>query len=288
MAMTDEWVPLSVREGWIERTEYDALHDGVPEWLRESLEMWTRGRILLSGGNVAENLREVERRLKQRLDWSRGNESALKDLFSWAESFPEQSLSAVDLLLGKVSIYDDDDARRLEGMLREGGSAWQVVQSNEAFCLERRVEEGVRATAERAMEGRDSAAYHLRDAWHAAYGREPNPSEAYRLAVKAVEAAALSVVTPDDPRTTLGKMIVAMRDAPEKWSFAITSTGPDGLETVRHLMEVVWTGQHDRHGKHDPEGPVEMRPEEAEAAVHTAATLVHWFRSGAIRRMSNE
>lgn len=132
------------------------------------------------------------------------------------------------------------------------------------------------------MEGDVPAARLLSDAWHAMYGRSPNPSEAYRDAVRAVEAAAKPLVTPHDPTATLGKMIAAMRDAPQKWTFAIAAEGVSGVDVMRQLMDVLWKGQHDRHGRHDPEGPIEVSASEAEAALHAAVTLVHWFRSGAV------
>ncbi|MGL5858208.1 MAG: hypothetical protein ACRC35_07380, partial [Angustibacter sp.] len=44
----------------------------------------------------------------------------------------------------------------------------------------------------------------LARSWEAAYGRSPNPSEAYRLAIRAVEHVALPVILPGNDRATLG------------------------------------------------------------------------------------
>lgn len=289
--MADKWRPLHVREGWTDEAEYGSLHEGVPEWLRASLRTWVEDRLTrpmrrgMAGAReaVEEPLREIERRLRLALRWDNGAWPALHQVLAWANDYPDRFLTALDVLLGRLTgDAGDQAAERLDEILSQGGSAWRVATTEDTWCLERRIDEAVQAVSDKAMEGTSSAARLLSDAWHAAYGRSPNPSEAYRDAVRAAEAAAKPVVTPDDPTATLGKMIVAMRDAPQKWTFTISAEGISGVDVVRELMEVMWKGQHDRHGRHDPEGPIEVSVEEAEAAVHAAATLVHWFRSGAV------
>jgi hypothetical protein len=47
-------------------------------------------------------------------------------------------------------------------------------------------------------------------------------------------------------------------------------------------MNVVWKGQHDRHGTPDAAAPMLASLAEAAAALH-AALLVHWFRTGVFR-----
>ena len=97
-------------------------------------------------------------------------------------------------------------------------------------------------------------------------------------AVKAIEIAAKPVITPDDPVSTLGKMIGAIRDKPDKWE---TDSEFDGsVNTVLSMMEMVWKG-HLRHG--DETAPLEVTQESAEMTVQTAVLLVSWFRSGRIR-----
>lgn len=47
------------------------------------------------------------------------------------------------------------------------------------------------------------------------------------------------------------------------------------------MMDALWTGQVGRHGM--PNQPAQTQaPEEAEAAVHLAAMLVHWFTTGVV------
>jgi len=103
----------------------------------------------------------------------------------------------------------------LDLMLARDGSA-RTVGEDEAGrpCLQRRVDETSEAIAKDSVSKHGNAASHLRAAWHKVYGRKPDASGACREAVRAVEAAAKPVVTPNDPIATLGKMIKAMRDKP--------------------------------------------------------------------------
>jgi hypothetical protein len=55
----------------------------------------------------------------------------------------------------------------------------------------------------------DRISEHLRAAWAGVYNLNPNPTAGYDHAVNAVEAAAWPVVTPDDEKATLGKIISA-------------------------------------------------------------------------------
>ena len=145
--------------------------------------------------------------------------------------------------------------------------------------LKRRVDETVLAAANEEMNQRSNAAEYLRRAWHHVYGRNPNPSTAYHDAVRAVKAAARPVVTPKDDEATLGKMIPALLDKPEKWETVIGN-----VDTVRKMMATIWKSQFDRHGTDDTTKPLNVSQPEAEAAVQMGVTLVHLFRTGAIRR----
>ena len=103
------------------------------------------------------------------------------------------------------------------------------------------------------MSEQSDAAGYLRSAWHHVYGRNPNPSTAYRDAVRAVEAAARPVVTPTDDLATLGKMIYDLGVKPEKWGTVIGD-----VSTVRKMMETIWKSQLDRHGTDDTAKPLNV------------------------------
>jgi hypothetical protein len=168
-------------------------------------------------------------------------------------------------------------AESLEKILRLGGSHWRV----EGDHLEARVDDSVREAVERARHETSgtSASTHLRDAWIACYGRNPNPGRAYSEAIKAVEAAAAPVVSPNNLRATLGTMLGALRPSATVWSFAIA---PGNIDPVLIAMSTLWDGQTDRHGGVRPTVPI--APDAADAAVLLAATLVHWFATGAVKR----
>lgn len=234
---------------------------------------WIRGELL-----------RIERRLDIGLDWQNGSRSAGRSLAKRVEADGELLLDLIDLLLSDLSEYWDgpDVTAKLEAILAEGRSAWRVAERDGRMALERRVDATVTAAAEVAMETPGSAGAHLSRAWSRAYSREPDPSAAYAEAVKAVEAAAKPTVTPKDDTATLGKMLPALRDRPEKWNVVLAAAPPfDKVAVVRLMAELLWQGQTDRHGR--PES-VPVTQEQAEAAVHLAALLVQWFTAGSIRR----
>lgn len=177
-----------------------------------------------------------------------------------------------------------ETAQSLDAILYVGGSVWEVTpildeQDQGAYRLSRRAVGPVR---EAIMELTPStrAHQHLVTAWNKISGRQPDPSGAYREAVRAIEAAAKPVVSPKADRATLGTMLAAMRDAPHRWS---TTLGE--AEDVRRMLALVWTSQLDRHGTDDESVPFTVSPEQADAAVHLALALVRLFAGGHVRRV---
>jgi hypothetical protein len=147
------------------------------------------------------------------------------------------------------------------------------------------------ATSEAVRRGTStagSASEHLDHAWQHAYGRDPDASRAYDEAVKAVEAASIPVITPNDPKAMLGKVIGTMRSNPGKWRLALSqparlASGPlDSVDVLIASLDLLWHN-HARHAQPDPAPRVPNTQEEAEMAGHLALLLVHVFRSGAIR-----
>jgi hypothetical protein len=289
MSAESTWVPLS-RSG---QPEAVALHEGVPGWLRQSLWDWVRACIRKQASDrhsyySTETLRRLERRLRIERSWSSGASGAVSLLADTLAADETLFLDVVDALLD--DIYAPPSGRsgtadRLERALLEGGSAWRVARRRGRYRLERRVDETVTAAAEGAMDAPGAAGAHLAKAWTEAYGRSPDPSAAYGHAVKAVEAAAKPVVLPADDKATLGKMVPALRDKPQKWDVVLAAAPDfDRVAVVRLMAELLLQGQTDRHGEPD-QVPVEQ--EQAEAAVHLAALLVRWFTAGAIWRQAN-
>lgn len=273
--------PLSARQSEDTLKEYLQLHEGIPGWMASGVVDWvtpffTKRDAFDDSVPLVPAMQRAERVLRTQLRWD-NSYAALNSLMGLIYS-DEAGLDLLDCCLDWCT--NADMAHALEAILEEAGSAWTVwVDSDKRFCLNRRVDSTAEAAARREMAEQSNAATHLRSAWQNAYGRKPDPSKAYSDAIKAVEAAARPVVSPKDQLATLGRMIGVMKATPQKWRTVIGV--PDDVETVRMMMNTIWKGQTDRHGTPDPNKPPVEQPA-AEAAVQTAVTLVHLFRTGAI------
>ena len=225
-----------------------------------------------------EDLLAAEQYFRVRLDWDKIRRGAG---YGVAELLVAQQLDLLDYCLGYSNDFSDAD--ELQEILDRSGSAWTVGRDDDGrYCLEKRVDKTAEKAAHQEMHIQGNASSYLRSAWHQVYGRNPNPSEAFRNAVRAIEAAARPVVIPNDSRATLGKMICALRNKPEKWQTAIGD-----VDTLRKMMQTIWKSQFDRHGTDDTSKPINVSQSEAEAAVQMRVTLVQLFRTGAIRRDLN-
>jgi hypothetical protein len=287
--LVSQWRPLSSRDD----PEYDALHAGVPSWLKSTLLAWLAPffkQEAYDGSVVTDfsRIREMERLLRIDLSGISDYDLHLKAIEMLAND-ERLLLNAVDLALlwcDKPGMSHQDVILQIEPVSRwlsEAGSAWQVAMHEGKPRLERRVDATVTASARQVMSVAGRAGQHLAAAWTQVYGRQPSASEGYKEAVRAVEAAASPIVIPRDPQPTLGKIIPALRAAPSKWRVVLRpSSGPDPVETVAHMCELFWKSQRDRHGVIDESVPLNVSLEEAQAAVHLATTLVQWFTSGAV------
>ena len=274
------WRPLPARYDPEKAREYDALHDGVPPWLEQSLAFWCRERItsVSSLGNrsavAAERLRALERALRIRLVGGTGNLDAAMSQLRESE---ELLLSAADFLARGIGA---EEARELEEYLNEAGSVWRVAGRPYSWELQRKVSpeiEGVlRSLGERPGD-------YLRQAWQRAFSRNPNPDGAYRDAVRALEAVLRPVVSPKNDRATLGSMIRDLKSKLEKWAVRLEPSEGDPVETFADELQMIWTAQLDRHGTDDESVPLNVTPEQAQDAVVRATALVHVVQSGGFK-----
>jgi hypothetical protein len=277
-----------------------------PQWALSSIFDWLRpflheGTPLDSGFGLQSDhdrdfLREVERNLRLSFNWQHGHQSAFDSLAAEIQRDPAVLVKVVDFALRNILIgytFQDYDraAGELDRILREAGSVWCVRETPgrvECF-LERRADpaagEAIRVIANEA--GRDNE--HLSRAWQLAYGQSPNPGEAYREAVKAVEVVAIPVVLPNDPAATLGKVIASMRQSPTKWKsvFGRSVTPATGarqtpVEVAIQMLDLLWKNQTDRHGIAPDQPAAPISQEQAELAVNLALTLVQLFRAGGV------
>lgn len=290
--MTETWRPLGIEGKTVEA--YDALYDGVPEWMSESFWGWVQERFTRSQRHEflpdyevflnTELVRQVERRCRFSIPYRSNDIVGGMKVMRKAAEVAETELRVADYLLSLQQ--GSSAADELELILAESGSLWKVGERSGKFGLIRRVPEAVQVAASSAITAGGHAGDRLAQAWESAFGIDPNPSHAYSLAVKAVEDAAIPLVSPRDSTSTLGKINSQLRDAGD-WSlplqredeYATTSA------TLLSMMKMLWAGQADRHGGfHDPE--LVITQEAAEVAVMTAATLVQWFTSGAVARQT--
>ena len=151
----------------------------------------------------------------------------------------------------------------------------------------------LRNSLERLDRHGDRATAHIRQAWRDVFGRDANPSSGYHAACLAVEAAAAPIIPIKGRRSTLGLMLIelrqdwdrARRGEPQKWHLP-TILPERGLPNLIAMMELLWNGQHDRHATAEDDRPLRVTAEEAELALPIATALVQWFRLGLIRKTS--
>ena len=198
-------------------------------------------------------------------------------LFTTMES--DEFIDFIDFLVSVASDRHDSDKLLsvLETTLSESGSEWMVGNRDDHASLEKRVPEGVVIAATQIIQSRGSAGSLLGEAWHAAFGRDPDTEEAYEKAIKAVEEAGAHVVSAKNTKTTLGTMVRDMK-AQGDWKLPLGSAEADA--PVR-MAEALWQGQESRHGGNGYRKPTQQ---EAEAAVLLAVPLVQWFFSGVLSR----
>lgn len=291
--VTDEaGAPFSVRIG--ARLASRDLHEGVPDWLVGPLLDWLersvdqycvrgvalRQRISLLGPEIPKRSLSGLCVLRWRSGpWSPRQAGGTYSMRStMCQSDPDLGLPSG--WTGTVPIPGSAPLSVLNRLLVTGGSAYHVLNGR----LERRVDETTAAAFERvAATAGDEASMHLRRAWTATYGRDPEPSRAYGEAVRAVEALACPMLLPKDPKPTLGKAIAHLRDRPDEWELVLPGErDAAGVVPLLVMLQLLWAAQRSRHA-----GSPNARDQlltEAEAALSLAIALVQWFASGFVHR----
>ena len=275
--------PLSVRDDAERLEAFSVLREGVPPGLLPSLLDWVRSHYT-SGYEDYLGIWIVDfdsvRRLERRTNRTLPDTHELNALLAEFQRSHALLLDAIDLAL--TTSADAVQAAELSEMLDDARSTYTVARDQDGdFELQFRQPPELTEAATAVMRRAGSAAHHLRRSWSLAFGLEPDPTAACDEAVRAIEAAAASVVTPKDKLPTLGKMITAMRAAPHKWT--TDSNAADDVGAVIAMMNLVWKG-YKRHG--DPNQPAEASVETSQMLVHSAALLSHWFQSDCVRAVT--
>jgi len=274
--------------------ELDALHQGVPAWMERPLLLWAREVT-----NATYRNQLFETRQQPNVELLQEYETARRARVSHIIPFRDEGIAALYVALGKEGFLDFVDflvyklgasgqsgaakLAALELVLSDAGSEWKVGRRRDFASLERRVPGGVSDAIEAIIEAPGHAGTLLAEAWNAAFGRAPDYEKAYSKAVKAVEAAAIPVVSPAHVAATLGTVIAQMRDQ-GNWKLQMSREHATYStdQVVLGVMQALWTGQNDRHAGQP--GYTPSTQADAEAGVILAVPLVQWFSSGAIAR----
>jgi hypothetical protein len=281
VASVGPYRPLSKRE--VSDPDLDMLHEGVTPWMVEPLARWLETFFVHHADyDTSLNLDFIEGfEMTKRLSRPMSRDMIMRDVVRRLQEDETFGLDAVDYALHSIGdgFYVRERIVTLAQLLLQSGSAWMVSSTgddeNIRWKLARRNLAAAKAALSDIRSQDERTGGFLADAWRALAIRDPQPSEGYGKAVMAIEAAAQPIVTPDDQAATLGKMISAMRDKPEKWTFALGD-----LDLIIDMADRLWTN-HFRHGT-QPRNDHTL--EEADAALHLAIPLVRFFVGGLIRR----
>jgi hypothetical protein len=277
-----DWQRLSVRDG---RASDDGPYEGVPRHLYQPLRYWIDSWLggdpgswsdINGGPRLAAAIRADVGPLRgQKLTVRVVTESL------WAQ--PDLMLDAVDAALhlyqplpGNITEMRLTD---LDEILSLGGSVWRV--DFDRHRLIRRVAATAQADFENASSPDDMASTELQDAWAAAYGRNPDPSDAWDHSIKAVEAALIPIVIPRKDKATLGDVVGSLNAQVSQWDLALR--GHDNSRSVAPLvamLRLIWPNP-DRHGSDSSRKP---SLDEAQAVVSLAVTIMQWVRAGVLSR----
>jgi len=279
--------PILQRQTPEQREEFYTLREGIPVGLHSSLLDWTfPWYVSLVDDSLEINLDRV-RHLERVIDrW------VFLNLVPPSPEFLNTRFSHDDdLLLQATDIAlqwaDDEDAGVLESYLAEARHIYCVGTDEDGnFQLQFRQSEEITELFQTEAEQPERAADHLRRAWTKCFRVEPapDPNAACSEAVSAVEAAAKSVISPKNNKTTLSSLLNEMKpDAKKKpgYKWETDSEYDRSMEAVYSMMQLVWNTGRYRHG--DDSLPLEVTQESAEMTVQTAVLLVNWFRSERIR-----
>jgi len=267
--------------------DLDTLHEHAMPWMVKPLARWISAFITgrSSQGSVFvrhDFIEDLEMATRQHTPFTRtiGVVNEVENRMMAHQAFGIDAVAyALSRLTGSPT-HPASQATALYAILEKSGSAWEVTPITDTgtdvtnYVLTRRDLAAAKAAISEARSQHQRAGAFLFDAWAAVATRDPRPNEGYDKAVKAIEAAAQPVVSPNDTTATLGKMLSAMRAKPEKWTFALGD-----LDLIIGMAGRVWT-EHMRHGT--DQRRTDHTLQEADAALHLAIPLVRYFSGGLI------
>ena len=219
---------------------------------------------------------------------SYGHIATFYDLMNYAAKGDEEYLDVVhwtlDVLRASDVVRRYSAHEELERHLAAGVSAWTATETG----LVRRVDPTAQASFVQATSPGDQSSTELRDAWGAAYGRNPNASDAWDHAIKAAEAVLIPIVVPTQSGAHMGHVIGQLDHQGARWSTLLrfnqttTPVNPPttAVQALVGILRLLYPNP-DRHVGPDHRVPT---LEEARAVVQLAVTIVQWARDGQIAR----
>lgn len=259
-----------------ERALEDPYED-VPAHLAQPLWDWIEEGLQECASSSYDTSRLLALGLHLRIPLRGGGYDQVQTLRKHCSESQTNLLTITEAML-ELWGWDRQRAEYLQGLLALSNSLYRVTDDWKG--LEEVVAPGVKQQVQAVVTSASgSAGDHLTNAWNEAYGRQHDPVKAYSEAIKAVECALAPIISPQNLKQTLGTMIKDVAAKPSKWKFVIADGNVGGVDTLLHMMRMLWDGQTSRHGGLTPTRPETL--EEARAAVHCAATLVQYGVSGA-------
>jgi len=288
--MPNPWVPFDADAD--EVAELHIVRDDIPESARSAILAWVWDRLSAAGHRhgftSSETIHFLQTSLRVNLGYPLKEAPSVNDVLQRIEEHGGNKLllRMIDLL---ASAYSPDpwgdtpsDIETLMYHLDTSSAAIEVYATEDGdYRLRRRIPEGVEEVVQAAIDLDSQAGRHLAEAWRAATAMEANTSHAMAEAIRAVDLVSGAVVLPKDKKPTMFKVVKAIRDQGD-WGLVLRDSDgyPDHQEVLIGMMETLAKAQTDRHGGS------KASPLEAQAHVQLAATLVHWFASGAVIRLT--
>lgn len=267
------------------------VKEPIPAPLRAPLVAWVRDNLQPQYGWVDESVvHAVQTALQVDFGYEPGRVGV--------NEFVDEIAARGDRLLGRVvdlllADFEPDPIRgstprevaHLKAHLDGTASALDITLQGGVYRLRRRVTAGVEELAQASQDSASSqAGQHLNNAWIEAYSLNPSTSLVMTEAIKAVEATAHPVVTPNAKRVRLGVITQTIKDQ-SGWTLAFPNRDdghPDHKAVLVGMLETLMIAQADRHGGQPPSVL------EAQGHVQLASTLVQWFSTGVVVREATE
>jgi hypothetical protein len=274
------WQRLSVRRG---RADAEVLVEGIPDYLTLPLVERLRREFgwFVSGGGLRHDLMQrVATATRIPVTESHEHGGISSQIISAIEADDDLFLDVLDATLHLAPTLAS--ASLLRRILDSGASAWTVSPAGDA--LQKRVDDAAAEAYTVASSVDDQVAAELDEAWAAAFGRNPDPSDAWDHAIKAVEELLIPMVLRGATKPNLGGVAGQLEAASHKWELTPTTSSQtiDDAKTLAAMIRLIWPNP-DRHGG----GPHRRAPEqpEAERVVHLAVAIVQLCRASGLTRV---